>query len=331
MFRLPLVAAAVSAALGFISVAEAQTVREIRAPAELPPAGYAGRHYVDSRGCLFFRAEANGRVSWVPRVGDDRLVMCNYRPTFAARRDDGARVAAAAPPPAPAPAPRAPAPPPPAPPPATAASVRDLPLIVHAGSPADYIVPGPLPPRDGSAAPAAVADRPARLAAGAAAGADLRPPPGYRAAWTDGRLNPERGPRTAEGDAQMARIWTRETPMQLVSGTEGRAGAAAAGAPGGQATARASARNAPAAAPAPAPAAAGRLWVQVGTYGEPANARAAVARLQGQGLGAATQALTRNGRVLTVVLAGPFADPRAQAQAVALVRAAGFADAFARN
>lgn len=32
-------------------------------------------------------------------------------------------------------------------------------------------------------------------------------PPGYQPAWTDGRLNPYRGPRTAEGDAEMARYF----------------------------------------------------------------------------------------------------------------------------
>lgn len=39
-------------------------------------------------------------------------------------------------------------------------------------------------------------------------------PPGFRPAWSDGRLNPLRGPRTAQGDAQMLRIWTETVPMK---------------------------------------------------------------------------------------------------------------------
>ncbi len=44
----------------------------------------------------------------------------------------------------------------------------------------------------------------------------LRIPKGYRLAWMDGRLNLHRGPRTAEGDAQMARLWTDSVPARLI-------------------------------------------------------------------------------------------------------------------
>ena len=41
-----------------------------------------------------------------------------------------------------------------------------------------------------------------------------RAPAGYEPAWTDGRLNPYRGPRTLQGDAQMRGVWTVETPRR---------------------------------------------------------------------------------------------------------------------
>lgn len=43
----------------------------------------------------------------------------------------------------------------------------------------------------------------------------LTPPPGYRSSFTDGRLNPNRGPRTLQGDFQSQAVWTNETPRRL--------------------------------------------------------------------------------------------------------------------
>jgi hypothetical protein len=42
-------------------------------------------------------------------------------------------------------------------------------------------------------------------------------PPGYRPAWTDGRLNPNRGIGTPAGEAQMRRIWTDGVPRRLIA------------------------------------------------------------------------------------------------------------------
>ncbi|MGC9420865.1 MAG: SPOR domain-containing protein, partial [Rhodovulum sp.] len=52
-------------------------------PAELPPPGFSGTQYVDSRGCVFMRAGVDGRVAWVPRLSRDREALCGFRPTVA--------------------------------------------------------------------------------------------------------------------------------------------------------------------------------------------------------------------------------------------------------
>lgn len=44
----------------------------------------------------------------------------------------------------------------------------------------------------------------------------IAPPPGYRAAWDDGRLNPYRGLAMAGGQRQMEQVWTNTVPRRLV-------------------------------------------------------------------------------------------------------------------
>lgn len=72
------------AAIALPFAAAAQTVAEVGAPAELPPSGFAGQQYVDSRGCVYLRAGYGGQVTWVPRVNRERKAMCGMPPTFAA-------------------------------------------------------------------------------------------------------------------------------------------------------------------------------------------------------------------------------------------------------
>lgn len=52
-----------------------------KGPAELPPAGYAGQQYVDSRGCLFMRAGTPGNEMWLPRVTREGVPLCGNVPS----------------------------------------------------------------------------------------------------------------------------------------------------------------------------------------------------------------------------------------------------------
>lgn len=77
-----------------------------------------------------------------------------------------------------------------------------------------------------------------------------------------------------------------------------------------------------------ASAQAAKLYVQVGAFAVAENASGARARLEGLGLPVARGSLSKDGRALTVILAGPFADEAAAAAALRLARSAGFSDAF---
>jgi hypothetical protein len=128
------------------------------------------------------------------------------------------------------------------------------------------------------------------------------PPAGYEPVWTDGRINPNRG--LPEIQAQV--------PVAIPVAAQPVAGD----------------RVSTMSVPQPQ-AVAGGGFVQVGTYGDPANAARAEATLRGLGLPVAVSALTRNGMALQVVAAGPIAAADLEATLRA-ARAAGYGDAFIR-
>ncbi|MGR3464941.1 SPOR domain-containing protein [Limimaricola sp.] len=152
-----------------------------------------------------------------------------------------------------------------------------------------------------------------RRAAGAVPLPDpAAPPPGYRSAWDDGRLNRHRGVRIVErpGAGQL-RAPVIAAPVTVPEALVGRV----------------STRSAPVEAPETAQ---GR-FVQLGAFAVEANADRAAARLRALGLPVAKGRLTRGGAELQVIATGPFEDAVTLGRALGAVRAAGYADAYARR
>ena len=119
-------------------------------------------------------------------------------------------------------------------------------------------------------------------------------PRGYARVWDDGRINPQRG--------------LKQPQVQVA--------------------ARVSSRSvAPAGVQAPAAATTGHRYVQVGSFGDPANAARLIARLQAAGLPVAS---ARSGG-LKVIAAGPFRSAADLNRALGTVRGMGFADAYLRS
>lgn len=202
----------------------------------------------------------------------------------------------AAPSPAPAPAARAPS--------APAPDMQDLlqryciglpsgPFTVTVGGQAVRLQCSGSEGRTGALAPRVAAPSGTAVAA---ATAPVMVPRGFRPVWDDGRLNPNRGlpapaaPDIAATRASVAPVAVPHTPGGAVSGR----------------------------------------YVQVGAFGVPENAARAVARVQAAGLPVSTQVVTRQGRPLRMVMAGPL-DPGGAARALGILRAAGYADAYLRN
>jgi hypothetical protein len=188
-------------------------------------------------------------------------------------------------------------------------------------------------------------------------------PEGYRRVWDDDRLNPKRAHQTVEGIRRTDLAWTRTVPRKLYERATGRvvtqyypglkfpyysydemraAGYSIATKdpviPPAKKTARLVRKSAVAeptmvstkAAPHPAPKAAAQgRYVQVATFGNPANAQRTAARLQSMGLPVRYGTLKKGSKSYRIVLAGPFAQADLGA-ALNSARRAGFSDAFIR-
>ena len=192
----------------------------------------------------------------------------------------------------------------------------------------------------------------------------ITPPPGYRAAWEDDRLNPNRGVQTAEGYAQSSLIWTNTTPRRLIDQRTGNdvtrlfpwlkfpsttrrsmeqqvayrqnigvrppVRVAHTHSTIRQST-KAVAPVRAVAPPRPSAVPAGHRYVQVGMFGVASNAQNSAARLQRMGLPVRIGTYQKAGKSYKIVLAGPFGSASALQSGLAAARRAGFSDAYTRK
>jgi len=197
--------------------------------------------------------------------------------------------------------------------------------------------------------------------------ANVAVPKGYRPVWEDDRLNPKRAEQNLAGRSQMLLIWTNTVPRRLINQNTGQdvtarlplvypytsveqqrreLGDVTFAKRNGQLVKRIvrnknaapakrkpvySSRSAPkpvATAPA-TPRASGNSYVQIGVYGDSANAQRAAQRIARMGMGARIGKSTRGGKTYLSVQAGPFGASSAPA-ALGKLRGAGYGDAYIR-
>jgi cell division protein FtsN len=185
-------------------------------------------------------------------------------------------------------------------------------------------------------------------------------PAGYRPVWEDDRLNPRRAQQTAAGAAQMGLIWTNTVPRKLIDQRTGKdvtryhpnvvypytslaqqqrteaftyikktpvVATKSTTRKAVKPRAVVSTKSAPATQPVRAT---GKKYVQVGTFGVPANAQRTAARLQNSGLPVRIGRYSKGGKQYQIVMAGPFGSAQQLNAALSTARRAGFSDAFLR-
>lgn len=280
-------------------------------PANLPPAGFEGREFTDSAGCVFLRSTFGGEVTWVPRYGPDRNPICDQTPTdFAAsqpEQDSDTDMAEQAD--------------------ATGADGNIEPMSSEQDM-ADDNAPEPATdaePARGRIEVVGAVDDPVR-----------RPAPSY--------LGKERTVASVAPRQQVRRAAPK--PRLQQADASGRHPSCPGTAPYGQLVDTELGRkmvrcvtspslfldeyvNTPTQQVAHSPrAAAGHgTRIQVGSFAVPGNAQRLVARLNARGL----PARSYRSRGLSVVTVGPFASGGAAHGALSTVRSMGFGDAFLRR
>ena len=351
-----------------------QTLDTVSQPAELPPAGFTGSSFVDSRGCVFFRAGFDGRERWVPRVLRSKKLVCGFKPSFEKSQTRSIAEANSAGSSAPvqitldgaAPtAPTAQAAPTIATPTVIGTRVEPAQPVIMASTkvaPAPRVVPATrvvAPPKKVEpvlpTGPEVV-----RPATGM-----TKVPNGYRAAWSDDRLNPKRGIPTAAGIAASDLRWTRTVPRILIQRSTGldvtaqftklnypftdlkqqarfmaaRDSYKLVVQPDGAVIMRPVADSVSNAKPkmrvsskgASASQASGHgRFIQVGAFGSPSNSNRTLSKIASLGLPAAQSKVTRGGANLTVVMAGPFHSAGSAQSALQQLKQSGFSDAYIR-
>ena len=161
-----------------------------------------------------------------------------------------------------------------------------------------------------------------------------KPPAGYRTAWDDGRLNPNRAKGTAQGRARMETVWTDTVPRRPVAvsaSQDTRSRVILRKNASGQKATLASVSTKTNPGVRNTVSAASHRYVQVGTYGNPSNASKVIARLQGLGLPVRVTQAKSGGRVLQTVMAGPFTRQANLNAALTAARNAGYRDAILRR
>ncbi len=339
-------AAAAIAASFSLNTVQAQSLKKGLVPAEFPPVSYKGRQYVDSEGCVFIRAGIDGNVTWVPRVTRSRKVICGFQPTFTRQAAAPQTTVAVAPAPAAAPkrvtqAKKQPAarraqasvqqPVVPANEGRQAACLGGSAVSQHyVGRVGDDVRCGP---QDGSFATRVRRDndRGAQVSVYRQArsepervvprhvyeqrqtnGPEITVPQGYKPAWDDDRLNPNRAHQTLAGKAQMDQIWSETLPRKLIAREGGGAATTYKSTEyvsvgSGSSTMTLSTRS----AAVKAPRKASHRYVQAGVFQSDTSARAAAKRLAKTGLPVRIGKVVHKGVSYPTVFAGPF---RTQAQ-----------------